>query len=187
MSNERQMNQQPPMGAGMQEFPMPGMQGFPQQGMQGMPMPGMQQFPGAQGMQGPAGMQQFPGMQVPGGMQGFPGMQIPGAQFPPNLVTPSQPSIPTGDMLPMEQSFIENILRLNRGKLATVYMSFENGQDPKVFTGIIEAAGRDHIILSDPETGKRYLLLMVYLNYVTFSEEIEYSYPFGQLETYSPR
>lgn len=92
--------------------------------------------------------------------------------------------------LPMEQSYIENILRLNRGKQATVYMTFdgENGENAQqVFTGIVEAAGRDHIILSDPQTGKRYVLLMVYLNYVTFDEEIEYSYPLGQMATYSPR
>lgn len=91
--------------------------------------------------------------------------------------------------LPMEQSYIENILRLNRGKPATVYMTFE-GEGPNNqtnFRGIIEAAGRDHIVLSDPQTGERYLLLMVYLDYVKFDEEIEYSYPIGQLATYSPR
>jgi spore germination protein Q len=90
----------------------------------------------------------------------------------------------------MEQSYIENILRLNRGKRATVYMSFDgesSSYTPKVFTGIIEAAGRDHIILSDPQTGERYVLLMVYLNYVKFEGEIEYSYPIGQMATYSPR
>ncbi|HLS67437.1 MAG TPA: spore coat protein GerQ [Pseudogracilibacillus sp.] len=89
------------------------------------------------------------------------------------------------DQLPMEQSYIENILRLNRGKMASVFMSFDG--DVEEFRGIVEAAGRDHIIVSDPETGKRYLLLMVYLNYIVFDEEIEYSYPFDQLETYAPR
>lgn len=91
--------------------------------------------------------------------------------------------------LPMQQSYIENILRLNRGKLATVHMTFE-GNNQRTFTGIIEAAGRDHIILSEEDTGRRVLLLMVYLDYITFNEEIEYSYPFdGQmpLSSYSPR
>ncbi|GGJ82995.1 hypothetical protein GCM10007063_01860 [Lentibacillus kapialis] len=95
-------------------------------------------------------------------------------------------------MLPMEQSYIENILRLNEGKRATVYMTFENNQEwnAKVFRGIIEAAGRDHIILSDPQTGKRYLLLMIYLDYVTFDEELNYEYPYGnsgQMSQYQPR
>lgn len=80
-------------------------------------------------------------------------------------------------MLDLEQSYIENILRLNRGKLATFYFSFPDSVDwrDKTFTGIIEAAGRDHIIISDPQTGKWHLLLMIYLNYVDFDEKINYS------------
>lgn len=95
-------------------------------------------------------------------------------------------------MLPLEQSYIENILRLNKGKLATVYATFENNTEwnAKIFKGLIEAAGRDHLILSDPQTGQRILLPMIYLDYVTFDEEIEYEYPFGGgqgLSQYSPR
>ncbi|MFD1361598.1 spore coat protein GerQ [Lentibacillus salinarum] len=95
-------------------------------------------------------------------------------------------------MLPMEQSYIENILRLNEGKQATVYMTFENNEEwnAKVFRGVIEAAGRDHIILRDPQTGRRYLLLMIYLDYVTFDEELNYEYPYGtdaQMAQYPPR
>lgn len=112
--------------------------------------------------------------------------------------TPQTPTfVPTGGvaqnvpgMLPIEESYIENILRLNKGKLATVYMGFDNTNQQKVFKGVIEAAGRDHIILSDPQTGMRYLLLMVYLQYITFDEEIEYEYPFGAnagLVNYPPR
>lgn len=112
---------------------------------------------------------------------------------------PSSPQVPSspqqnGDnppgMLPMERSYIENILRLNRGKLATVYMTFENNDrwNAQIFKGVIEAAGRDHIILSDPETERRYVLLMVYLDYITFDEEINYDYPYNQgLASYSPR
>lgn len=95
-------------------------------------------------------------------------------------------------MLPLEESYIENILRLNKGKLATVYATFENNTqwNAKVFKGIIEAAGRDHLIISDPQTGMRILLPMVYFDYATFDEELEYEYPFGaapQLATYPPR
>ncbi|WP_164667536.1 spore coat protein GerQ [Virgibacillus doumboii] len=108
---------------------------------------------------------------------------------PPNQQTP--PPANGNGMLPMEQSYIENILRLNEGKRATVYMTFENNDqwNAKVFRGIIEAAGRDHIILSDPQTEKRYLLLMIYLDYITFEGEINYSYPYGsnQMSAYPPR
>ncbi|UII55797.1 spore coat protein GerQ [Cytobacillus spongiae] len=100
------------------------------------------------------------------------------------------PQVP--GMLPLEESYIENILRLNKGKLATVYATFENNREwnAKIFKGIIEAAGRDHIILSDPQTGMRYLILMIYVDYVTFDEEIEYEYGFGStpgMASYSPR
>ena len=80
-----------------------------------------------------------------------------------------------------EQSYIENILRLNLGKQVSAYMNFENSQwGSKVFKGTLEAAGKDHIIISDPTTGTRYLLLSIYLDYVTFEEEINYYYPYQQ-------
>ena len=112
---------------------------------------------------------------------------------PPSVNIPTQ-GMPTNvqgqstGQLPMEQSFIENILRLNRGKLASIYTTFENNSqwNAKVFKGIIEAAGRDHVIISDPETGERYLIPMIYLDYVVFPEEIEYYYP-AQLTQYNPR
>ena len=110
-----------------------------------------------------------------------------GVQVPPMpSAQQTSPSIP--GMLPLEQSYIENILRLNRGKVATVYMTFENNPEwnAKVFRGEIEAAGRDHIILSDRKTGTRYLLLMVYLDYITFDEPITYDYPYS-MASYTPR
>ncbi|MGM9925845.1 MAG: spore coat protein GerQ [Bacillus sp. (in: firmicutes)] len=152
--------------------PMPGgqQQMYQQQPMQQQPMPAQQPQPGYQG----------------GPLAASGSLLVP---TPPSATTPS-PQIP--GMLPLEQSYVENILRLNKGKLATVYMTFENNQEwnAKIFKGIIEAAGRDHIIISDPQTGIRYILLMVYLDYITFDEEIEYEYPFSSTQpmaTYSPR
>lgn len=112
-----------------------------------------------------------------------------------NRQTPQTQQQDVPGMLPMQQSYIENILRLNRGKKVNVYMTFENNSEwnAKVFSGTIEAAGRDHIIIRDPKTEKRYLLLMVYLDYITFDEEINYEYPFsgaagpGQFSNYPPR
>lgn len=79
-------------------------------------------------------------------------------------------------MLPLEQSYVENILRFNRGKVANFYMTYEyNPEWPaRVFRGVIEEAGRDHIIISNRELGKYYLLLMVDLDYVEFDEPINY-------------
>lgn len=78
-----------------------------------------------------------------------------------------------------EQSYIENILRLNRGKKAAIYMSFEGSQwGSKIFKGEILEAGKDHILLKDTQTGVTYLLLTVYLSYITFDEDVNYEYPF---------
>jgi spore coat protein GerQ len=89
---------------------------------------------------------------------------------------PADTFISPTNSLPMEQSFVENILRLNIGKKATVYVSFSDSVEwrDKKFTGIIEQAGRDHIVINDPNTGKWYIILMIYLDYVEFDETIKF-------------
>ena len=132
----------------------------------------------------PYSQQPFP-QQIPAQMPPMP-QQLPQQQ----LQVPPMPG--GGQDIVFEQSYIENILRLNRGKLATIYMTFENNPEwnAKIFKGIVEAAGRDHVVLSDPTTGVRYLLSMINFDYATFDEEIEYSYPLQvqqPLSTYPPR
>ena len=91
-------------------------------------------------------------------------------------IVPNQSTASTtnNEYIPDEQSYIENILRVNKGKRVSVYQSFADAGEwkDKIFTGIIEQSGRDHIILSDPITGKWYLLLMIYVNFVEFDEPI---------------
>lgn len=96
--------------------------------------------------------------------------------------------LPSSIAQQVQTSYIENILRLNAGKVATVYMTFEGSKQwtDRIFKGVIEAAGKDHIILRDPETQRRYLLLMIYLDYITFESEINYFYaPAPQFYSYS--
>lgn len=102
---------------------------------------------------------------------GFPQQQQPQMQQP---MTPPSVQLPAATRQ-QEESYIENILRANRGKLGTFYFTFESNRERNnlVITGYVEAAGRDHVIISDPN-GKRYLMLMIYLDYVTFDEEINY-------------
>lgn len=78
--------------------------------------------------------------------------------------------------LPLEQSYVENILRLNKGKIAKFYMSYPDSNEwrDKIFTGIVEQAARDHVVISDPTTGKWYILLSIYMNFIIFDEEINY-------------
>lgn len=82
--------------------------------------------------------------------------------------------------LPAEQSYIENILRLNKGKNVRVHMTFPDSNEfrDREFSGIIEQSGRDHIILRDPNTGTWELLLMIYVDFITFDEKINYSEEF---------
>lgn len=105
-----------------------------------------------------------------------PGMNVPYQQV------PNQELISQNEIF-NQQSYIENILRDNIGKQATVYMNFEGSQwGSKVFKGIIKGAGNDHIILKEAQSETRYILLMVYLDYITFDEKIEYDYPYGKKE-----
>ena len=87
------------------------------------------------------------------------------------------PSIEQNLMQVSEQSYIENIFRLNKGKIVKAFMSFPDSVEwrDKSFEGVIEASGRDHLIISNPNTGIRYLLPLIYLNYAEFDEPIKYS------------
>lgn len=78
--------------------------------------------------------------------------------------------------LPMEQSYIENILRINKGKVASFYMTYNGSKEwnDRVFTGVVEQAARDHFVVSDPKNGKWYLLPSIYLDFIVFDEEINY-------------
>lgn len=109
--------------------------------------------------------------------------QVPSAAVPPPVPSGSMMT-PSGTVMPApipfyEQSYIENIFRLNLGKVGTFYMTYENNSqwNAKVFRGVLEAAGRDHIIISDPNTGQRIVMLMVNFDYATFDEPLNYQYP----------
>lgn len=99
----------------------------------------------------------------------------------PTIDTPTTGDLPySGAVLediPMQQSYIENILRHNKGKKVKAYVSFPDANEwkDKIFEGIIEQAGRDHLIIRDTQNGQWYLILMIYLDYVEFDERIEYS------------
>ncbi|TMW71293.1 spore coat protein GerQ [Alteribacter natronophilus] len=101
--------------------------------------------------------------------------------FPPSGPAFATPVVPAGtwQQFPgrvVEESFIENILRYNKGKIGTFYYTYRGNTswNAMVYTGRVETAGRDHIIISDPATGKRYLLLMSNLDWVEFDERINY-------------
>lgn len=107
----------------------------------------------------------------------FPGQPIYNSEnMPTTMNTPPGNINYTANEMQYEQSYIENILRLNKGKQVTVHMTFPDSEQfrDREFRGIIEQSGRDHIILSDPTTGKWYLLLMIYVDFLTFDEKINF-------------
>lgn len=145
-----------------------------------MPWPAYAQNQGSMMPMNMPGNAMMPNM-MPGAM--MPGSMVQGAMTPPPIT--GVPITPSGVALPgvptQEESYVENILRMNLGKVATLYMTYENNSEwnAKIFKGVLEAAGRDHIVISDPATGKRYLLLMLNLDYITFDEPLNYTLPFG--------
>lgn len=103
-----------------------------------------------------------------------------------NFVTPPG-NISVSDMnassnIPQEQSYIENILRLNKGKKIKAYVSYPDSSawQNKVYEGIIEEAGKDHLIVRDNMNNLWYLIRIIYLNYVEFMEPIVYSHSYSE-------
>ncbi|WP_337999459.1 spore coat protein GerQ [Solibacillus daqui] len=89
---------------------------------------------------------------------------------------PMQTTVP-GASFPREESYIENILRLNKGKPGTFYFSFDNavaGTNTRTVRGVVEAAGRDHVILRELKSNHRFLFPMIYFDYAEFDEELNY-------------
>ena len=110
----------------------------------------------------------------------FPGTGLSGNTVPNQQSVPSyQDSQNNGDF-DQEQSYIENILRLNKGKMAKFHITVPGSKEwqDRVFQGIIETAGKDHLIVSNPDTGEWYLILLIYLDFVTFMEPINYKKQF---------
>ena len=72
-------------------------------------------------------------------------------------------------------NFIENILSLNIGKKAKVYVTIPNSNEwqNKIFDGIIEQTGNDYIILSNPD-GEWYVIRIIYLDFIIFEESVKF-------------
>lgn len=97
--------------------------------------------------------------------------------------TTSGGSIQTSAQRPArEESYIENILRLNRGKIADFYFTVPSanqtlGTEPGNtirIRGTIVEAGRDHAVIREASTNHYFLFPMIYFDYAEFDEEITY-------------
>lgn len=101
-----------------------------------------------------------------------------GATPPPTTSGTPTPSITPPPII--DQSYVENILRLNIGKLGTFYFTYTGSLDwrDRIYKGILEQAGRDHFVVREQNSQKRYLLQLVYFDWAEFDEEIDYQYPY---------
>lgn len=73
--------------------------------------------------------------------------------------------------------YMINILRMNKKRKVTIYTSFPKLSDNKddKFNGILEFIGYDHLILSEPSSGKWKIIPTIYIDYISFDEPINYS------------
>lgn len=69
---------------------------------------------------------------------------------------------------------ISSLLNINKGKKVCIYISFKNSDEwkNKTFTGILEEAGKDYLVLSDPKCGDWYILPIKYVDYIKSEENI---------------
>lgn len=96
---------------------------------------------------------------------------------------PTTSGTPTPSITPppiIDQSYVENILRLNIGKMGTFYFTYTGSSDwrDRVYKGILEQAGRDHFIIREQNGEKRYLLQLVYFDWAEFDEALNFQYPY---------
>lgn len=88
----------------------------------------------------------------------------------------SNPTFPNNDTEIEDESnsriIYNDILSNNIGKKITANFIFDNSKDNKEFTGRLEYVDNKYIIISNPSTNHYNLILVKYLNYITFEEKI---------------
>lgn len=78
-------------------------------------------------------------------------------------------------LLDIEDSYIENVLRQNKGKKVKAYVSYPDSSSwrDKLYEGYIREASKDHLIIECLDN-KWMLIPMIYLDYVEFEDRITY-------------
>lgn len=106
-------------------------------------------------------------------------------QAPPASIPSGVPMSPTGATFPggaaqREESYIENILRLNIGKPGTFYFTIPGATgenirgNTKIVRGVVVEAGRDHVILREAQTNHSFLFPMIYFDFAEFEGDVTY-------------
>ncbi len=97
------------------------------------------------------------------------GTTVPNQETAPYQTTPIPPASSLG-----EDPYIENVLKKTARLKASVYMTFPDSNEwrDRKFDGILEGSGRDHIVLSEPSTGNWYILPLIYMDFISFDENL---------------
>lgn len=71
--------------------------------------------------------------------------------------------------------YINELLRLNKGKRVTLYVSYPNSRESqdKVFKGTMITSGDDYIVLKN-ELNQSLIVWLYNVNYFVFDEEISF-------------
>ena len=68
-------------------------------------------------------------------------------------------------------NYLNNLLKINKGKKIKVFTTLSENNE---FNGILEYSGQDFIIISNPNNGNWYVILISYINFICFEEQINY-------------
>lgn len=101
---------------------------------------------------------------------GQPGTPI----FTNGVETPNQSNVTPINFNQTNNPSMSDTLSLNRGKIITVYATFNGSVSwpDKAFTGVLKNYEMDHLTLSDPKSGKWYVIPTIYVDYVESDEKI---------------
>ena len=91
--------------------------------------------------------------------------------FPNTQLSNTEYQYPYNNSIQNELLYIDNTIKRNIGKKAKIHTTFPNNKE-QLFEGIIENSGKDHIIISNPNTGKWNVIPFLYLNYISFEEPV---------------
>lgn len=77
-----------------------------------------------------------------------------------------------GSRVDMQNLYSDNILAMNKGKMAAFYLSFKNSVEWKdtIFKGVIQNVLKDCTLIKDSTTGKDILFWNQDIDYVIFDE-----------------
>ena len=70
-----------------------------------------------------------------------------------------------------DQIYIDTFLKNKEGKFVKVYITVPGSSSwqDKLFEGVIENVGSDHVILSNTSTGEKYLIPLIYIVFISYN------------------